>query len=55
MLAESLLLFITAMMSLNQSAEISKKQQVDTRQLTEIRYFNEPTSNAVLRGGWDGN
>jgi len=55
MLTESLLLFITSLISLNQSAEIQKKQLAGTEQQIEIRLNIPVPANVVLRGGWDGN
>ncbi|MBK6643035.1 MAG: hypothetical protein IPN13_11155 [Bacteroidetes bacterium] len=55
MLTESLLLFITSLISLNQPAEIQKKQLAGTEQQIEIRLNIPVPANVVLRGGWDGN
>ncbi|MBP9083280.1 MAG: hypothetical protein KBH11_09405 [Bacteroidia bacterium] len=55
MLTESLLLFITSLISLNQPAEIQKKQLTGTEQQIEIRLNIPVPANVVLRGGWDGN
>ena len=55
MLTEPLLLFITSLISLNQPAEIQKKQLAGTEQQIEIRLNIPVPANVVLRGGWDGN
>lgn len=55
MLTESLLLFITSLISLNQPVEIQKKQLPGTEQQIEIRYNIQSPANVVQRGGWDGN
>jgi hypothetical protein len=56
MVTETLLIFLTSVMSLNQPANVN--QQVKTTQYSQTKEVveskNEPASN-LLRGGWDRN
>ncbi|MBK6643034.1 MAG: hypothetical protein IPI23_21340 [Bacteroidetes bacterium] len=55
MIAETLMIFLTTIMSMNQPVEINKSSLSEVKQQTEVKQANTETTPALLRGGWDRN
>jgi hypothetical protein len=52
MITETLMIFLTTVMSMNQPTEINKSS---VKQQTEVKQATIETTPALLRGGWDRN
>lgn len=55
MITETLMIFLTTVMSMNQPAETNKSSLTEVKQQTEVKHATTETAPALLRGGWDRN
>ena len=55
MITESLLVFLTSVMSLNQPITVEKKEIIRTEKQIEVVQTHTPTCPSSMRGGWDHN
>ncbi len=55
MIADSILLFITSIISLNQSVPVEKQPSPKQNDPIEVVYQTTTNTTSSMRGGWDGN
>ena len=53
MIAETLMIFLTTVMSMNQPVEANKSSLTEVKQQTEVKQVNTETTPELQRGGWE--
>ena len=55
MITETLMIFLTTVMSLNQPAQSETSALAGNTKEKEVKQINTETTPSLLRGGWDRN
>lgn len=55
MITESLLLFLTSIISLNQPTTAEKKDVIHPKKQIEVVQTHTASNSSAMRGGWDHN
>lgn len=55
MITESLLLFLTSIISLNQPTTVEKKEVIHPEKQIEVVQTHTASNSSGMRGGWDHN